>query len=158
MTAFRYFIIFLSLTLPISCSLNKSTDNSQSFESVIPNTLAEARANRLRQDKQRPSTKVEIEKLEPTKEVSVEAIEILWKIPSEAADEYLVKYGFSKDKLDHEKKFTTDELETVSDPEHGLMFKIVLDEPNISNKKVYITVSAISKENISEPTEIIIVE
>ncbi|MEZ4754387.1 MAG: hypothetical protein R3A13_08785 [Bdellovibrionota bacterium] len=151
----KYLLTILCLMFLSSCSLMDSGPRPKAnpFKSELPETEAEARAIRRKQEKRKPGSSVYVEKLQTPESTKPNAVVILWKVPTAAVDGYLLNYGFSGDTLEKQKTFKTSELETLDDPKAGLVFKIVLEEIP-ADKTLYYTVTAFTGEIFSDPSEV----
>ena len=157
MTFFKYISIPLFIFLFTACNSNQPRPKAAPFASKPPKTEAEAKAVRRKQERRKASTKVDVEKLQTPEDTKANAIEILWKIPHEAVDGYIINYGYNEDELELQKTIDTKDLEKFNDPERGLLFKLVLEDIP-ADKKIYLTVSAFTEDVVSEASEIITVD
>ncbi len=84
-------------------------------------------------------------------------IEILWAIPSDSVDGYLIRYGYARDKLEFERKLSLDQVETFEDAKHGFVYRHLLEDI-APDKKLYLSLVSLRGELQSEPSEILEVE
>ena len=121
-------------------------------EKAPPRTAAERNAQRSIVNE---SATVPIEPLQ-TKEakLSPTRAEIIWAIPTQAVDGFVVYYGTAKEKLDKQVRVSTADLDRYEDPQKGSVFRYVLtgiaqDQP------VFVGLSAYSGDGVSPMSEIV---
>ncbi len=152
---FRTFIFLSFLTLALSsCSL--FTGGSSESPEDASDMNQEAMTG---EDLEAPSlSKVPIEELpqsdgSSSNDTSLDKVEILWKIPEEAADGFIMHYGFAADALTYRLRLQTSEIEQYQDPQFGPVFRyIIADLP--PEKTVYISLQTIRGDVVSEPSEV----
>lgn len=137
-----------SLFLGVSgCSLVEgltSNDTSDGLEqpkdSVFP-----ARQNRTQ------TTSVPVDEFAPKPKFS--NVEVIWAVPAEAVDGFVIHYGLDQSKLDSEIKVSAESLEKVSDQEKGEVYRyVVRDLPN--DRPIFVAISAYAGEKSSPLSEI----
>ncbi|MCB0309743.1 MAG: hypothetical protein KDD42_00830 [Bdellovibrionales bacterium] len=84
-------------------------------------------------------------------------IEIVWEIPEEDVDEYIIRYGYTKDSLDFVKRLVPDQIDRVEEENHGTVFHYIL-EGFPPQKTVYITLESVKEGSYSAPTEVFVVK
>lgn len=84
-------------------------------------------------------------------------IEILWAIPAETVDAYLIRYGYSRDKLEFERKLNVNQVETFEDPTHGFVYRHLLEDI-APDKKLYVSLISVRGDLQSEPSQVLEVE
>jgi hypothetical protein len=99
-----------------------------------------------------PSTTspVEVQALETGTKTDVE---IIWQVPTDAADSFTIQYGLSREKLDRKVELKPDQLEKYVDPEYGPVYRYVLQniEPD---KDIYVAMSTSAGGQTSPPSTI----
>ena len=100
---------------------------------------------------------VEIEALKPSNSSAESdlpnAVELLWQIPTQPVDGFVIKLGYSHDHLDKELRVTTSALERFEDPKHGYVYRYVLhDIPR--THPLYVTMAAFRGDVVSAASEI----
>ncbi len=101
-----------------------------------------------------PSATVAIEKL-PEKQDTPQSdeIEIIWEIPSQTVDGYLLKYGFSAGELTLEKRLPLEEIERYVHPSFGPVYRYILHGIP-AEKRVYVALATVQDDEISELSEV----
>ncbi len=83
-------------------------------------------------------------------------IEVIWEMPDDDVDGYIINYGFERDKLDRSVKVAIAQLERTSHPDHGFAYRYII--PDLDEKRtLYLTISAYTGEKVSLPSPIQIV-
>ena len=81
------------------------------------------------------------------------ALEVVWKIPDEAVDEYVIRYGTRSDIPDKEVRVKASDVKTIDDSRYGKVYHHLLtDAP--TNTTVYVSVAAIRGGTESAPSKI----
>jgi len=92
-------------------------------------------------------------KVEPLKTPGENAIEIIWELPQNPVDGYVLKYGFSADKLTTQLTLSLNDIERYEDPRFGFVYRYYL--PSIpANKRVFLTLATIRGNQISAPSDL----
>jgi hypothetical protein len=99
------------------------------------------------------TTKVAVESLAEKKGSTLSDIEVLWQIPNQAVEGFVINYGFDQSKLDQHAKIATKDLEKYEDQKHGFVFRYIIGDVPL-NKTVYVSISAFNGEKISRPSEV----
>lgn len=101
-----------------------------------------------------PSTaRVAIEDLKEKKANTLSDIEIVWQIPREYVEGFIIRFGFDKNNLDQQLRVLAKDLEKFEDPEHGFVYRYVIGEIPLG-QVVYLSISAFTGEKISKPTDL----
>ena len=102
-------------------------------------------------------TTVEIDALKPRStsndNTAPNAVELLWQIPTQPVDGFVIKLGYSRDHLDKELRVTTSALERFEDPKHGYVYRYVLSDIPRTHP-LYVTIAARRGDAVSAPSEI----
>ena len=85
---------------------------------------------------------------------STTGVEVLWEIPQEAVDGFVVRYGYDRSHMDHELKLTKADVSEVNDPEFGRAFRYVI-QPTASEKPLFVSIASYKGELISDFSEVI---
>ena len=99
------------------------------------------------------TAKVTIESLAEKKSSTLSDIEILWQIPVQPVEGFVINYGYDKAILDLNVKIATKDLEKFEDPKHGFVYRYVLGDVPLS-KTVYVSIAAYNGTKVSLPSEI----
>lgn len=84
-------------------------------------------------------------------------VEIVWQIPEEAVEGYVIRYGFDRTNLDQEIKVQAADIEKFEDKRFGYVYRYVLaDVP--PDKTLFISIAAFNGSSISLPSAIFEVE
>lgn len=85
--------------------------------------------------------------------LNISDIEILWLIPNEPTEGFILSYGFSENSLDNKIKLMSNELQEVADPVYNKVYRYILK--NIPRDKiVYLQLTAFNGNNFSLPSKI----
>ncbi len=133
------------LTVLSSCGLLGRPDAKQ--EPGAPGAVEQSKTE----------TQVAIEELERKQFEKTADIEVLWQIPEQPVDGFVIRYGYERDQLDRIVEVPADLLEKIEDPAQGIAYRYLLhDIP--TEKRVYLTVSAYKDKLESEPSAVFVVE
>ena len=84
---------------------------------------------------------------------NISDIEILWLIPNEPTEGFILSYGFNENSLDNKIKLMSNELQEVADPVYNKVYRYILK--NIPRDKiVYLQLTAFNGNNFSLPSKI----
>ena len=101
----------------------------------------------------KPTTTIEVEKLHPEKKQKKSLVEIIWAIPKEPVDAYVIKYGYSKESLDHQTTLNVKDIEKYEDKHHGYVYRyFVQDVPD--KDKIFVSMASVKGNNTSAFTEV----
>ncbi|MCI5064897.1 hypothetical protein MRY87_04140 [bacterium] len=64
--------------------------------------------------------------VEGEEEVATDEVEVLWKIPEETVEGFVLQYGFQENDLPNEVVLELSEIEKYDDPEFGFVYRYVL--------------------------------
>ncbi len=96
---------------------------------------------------QNETTPVSIDTVETAGNNSL--IEILWTIPSEPVDGFVIHYGEYRDSLNQEIRVSRDSLERLEGPDNRPLFRYVMgDVPK--NKPIFIAIASY-RDNVTSP-------
>ena len=85
---------------------------------------------------------------------TTQGIEVLWEIPKEDVDGFIVRYGFERLHMDHEIKLSKADVAEVNDAEFGKAYRYVI-QPTPADKAVYVSIASFKGELVSEFSEVI---
>ncbi len=101
---------------------------------------------------EKQATRISIQELperkKPTEEIKEERVEIIWMVPKEPVDAFILKYGYSKYSLNFEKRIEVLELEALNDPQHGYVYKYIL-QPVETERTLFVSLATVSGEKTS---------
>lgn len=80
-------------------------------------------------------------------------IELVWEVPTEPVDGFIVRYGENREALVTEKKLAVQELETRTDAERGGVYRYVI-RGIPSTQRLFLTVAAFKGDVVSVPTQV----
>lgn len=81
------------------------------------------------------------------------AIELVWEIPGETVEGYVIRYGLSSRNLDKEIRVNNSDLTRITDSRFGEVYHyLITDAPN--DRIVYVTIAALSGGTESEPSKV----
>lgn len=103
----------------------------------------------------RATTTIDVEKLQDrSADTDTGQVEIIWEIPKEAVDAYVIQYGIQRESLDKTVRVSTAEIERYEDPQFGFVYRHVLRNVP-SDKVVFVAMATIRGEIQSELSKII---
>ena len=80
-------------------------------------------------------------------------VEVLWAVPDEPVDRFILRYGSNKESLEKEISLTPLQLTTVISPQHGKAFRYLIT--GIPKDQIlFLTLASAKGEEISKPTEV----
>lgn len=79
-------------------------------------------------------------------------VEIIWAIPSEPVEGYIIRYGLSRDSLSQEKKIEVAKLERFEDPQFGYVYRTTIDEAPQQN--MFVSLVAYNGTKLSAPSPV----
>lgn len=158
----RLQLFFLALLLPLSgCStLYDNTVGLFVGDSSQPNS-----SNTTPSDKTLANTSEKFESASPSR-VAIESgddptasdeLEVLWKIPAEPVDAFVLRYGFSREALTEEVVLKVGELEKADDPDFGFVYRHILKNVPPS-KRVFVSLASQSGGATTEFSDVFEVE
>ena len=80
-------------------------------------------------------------------------IEVIWEVPSEPVDGFIVRYGNAREALSVEKRVRVDELQKLDDSERGPVYRYLI-RGIPSTERIFLTVTAFKGDAISVPTRV----
>lgn len=84
-------------------------------------------------------------------------LEVLWKIPAEPVDGFVLRYGFSREALTEEVVLKVDDLEKADDPDFGFVYRHILKNVPPS-KRVFVSLASQSEGRTTEFSDVFEVE
>ena len=100
-----------------------------------------------------PTTaRVPIENLDASK-IKRTNVEILWEIPKDPVDGFIVNYGYQRNNLEFMEKVYTPDVDTFHDPKLGEVFRYTLQNTP-PDKTIYVAISAFIGDTVSDRSEI----
>lgn len=101
------------------------------------------------------TTSVPIEggELEQRTSVERDILEVLWKIPEERPDFYIIEYGFTQDSLNFSVELAESEVEKFDHPQYGYVYRYQINNFP-PNKNAFVALKTKSGEQVSERSEI----
>ena len=120
---------------------------------------AEVQAEKQRaftsQQKEKPApktTQIDVEKLKDL-EAKKAVVEILWAIPKEPVDSYVIKYGLDEELLDKQLSLKVAEIEKYEDEKFGFVFRhLVSDVPQ--DRAIFVAIASEKDGKRSEFTNV----
>lgn len=80
-------------------------------------------------------------------------VEVIWAIPKDPVDGFIVRYGYTKGELKFEEKVASSALDRFDDPKYGFVYRHVLKNVP-TDKPVYVTLSAYHGAEVSAPSPV----
>lgn len=80
-------------------------------------------------------------------------VELVWQVPEDPVDGFVVRYGFQRGSLEHEIKVTTAQLERYEDPSYGFVYRYILKEVP-SDESVFISIAAFKGAVVSQAGDV----
>ena len=140
----------LSLLFLSACSIfNTSGSNIENSQGNNPNNNAQVTQSAQVQD----NLNNVLQNNGSFSTLNISDIEILWLIPNEPTEGFILSYGFSENSLDNKIKLMSNELQEVADPVYNKVYRYILK--NIPRDKiVYLQLTAFNGNNFSLPSKI----
>lgn len=149
----RLLIICITLSVFSACSfverntigLFRHDDASPGFSSTTP--VAPSDPDPVSVNVQ-PKPEAKVETVVPGTRV-----EVIWEIPKDPVDGYIIRYGFNRDKLEFEEKVSSSSLDRFEDPKFGFVYRHVLK--NVPpEKSVFVSLTAYTGTERSAPSPV----
>ena len=84
---------------------------------------------------------------------SPDGIEIIWEVPRDPVEGFIVRYGYNRDNLAFEIKLDSDTIEKFEHPAYGFVYRHTL--PGISNdRNLYVSLASYLGDVTSAPSKI----
>ncbi len=80
-------------------------------------------------------------------------LELIWAVPNDPVDRFILKYGFAMENLDKEVSIAAVELSSIDTPEHGKAFRYIISNLP-KDKTIYLTLTSARGEELSQPSEV----
>ena len=80
-------------------------------------------------------------------------VAIVWKIPQDPVDGFVVHYGYNKDLLSNEIRVKCDALEKFEDPANGFVYRYYLKSLP-ENKVIFVSLSSFKGDAVSRPSSV----
>ncbi len=80
-------------------------------------------------------------------------VEIVWEIPKDSVDGFVIRYGFSRTDLRYSERVQSAELDRMEDPKFGFVYRYVLKNMP-PEKTVFVTLAAFTGALESEPSSV----
>lgn len=80
-------------------------------------------------------------------------IEVIWQIPKDPVDGFIVRYGYTTDAMKFEQRVTTGELDRYEDPKFGFVYRYVLKDIPVE-KPVFVSLMAFTGSEQSTPSPV----
>ena len=80
-------------------------------------------------------------------------VEIIWAIPKDPVDGFIVRYGFSKSDLKFEEQIASAKLDRFDDPKYGFVYRHVLKDVPV-NSSVFVSLIAYTGTEKSAPSPV----
>jgi hypothetical protein len=82
-------------------------------------------------------------------------IEILWQVPAESVDGYVIRWGTQREALTSEKKISLSEIQKLKHPDFGEVYRYIIQGVNTPDQ-LYVTLAAIHGKEISAASEVMV--
>ena len=102
---------------------------------------------------ERKPVPVGVESLNESRSRTLSDIEVVWAIPDEKVEGYIITYGFEANQMDRVIKLKSANLEKFEDKNYGFVFRYVLSGIPLS-RTVFIAISAYNGTLVSVPSKV----
>lgn len=93
----------------------------------------------------------------PEPQVLTSDIEVVWLVPEQEVDRFVIEYGFKQHKLDQKVELEPRQLQITNDPKYGRAYRYLLH--NLPKKQeIFLMLRSVKGEMRSDPTPIVSVE
>lgn len=83
----------------------------------------------------------------------LDEVELLWRIPEEEVDNFIIHLGYDKDLLNQELIINPSQTEKIEHPKYGLVYRYILAKQP-KDKPIFITISSVKNTVVSAPTPV----
>ncbi len=129
------------------CSFSGTT-----FQSPEQTAGARSEAGGDKRDEVKLAVPVELRALKSPSD-SLSAIEVVWEVPAEPVEGFIVRYGDAYEALTEERRLAINELERIDDPARGRLYRHVIEGVS-TNRRVFLTIAAFSGGQESPPSRV----
>lgn len=98
------------------------------------------------------TTAVELRALKSSAD-SVSAIELLWEVPQEPVEGFIVRYGAAHEALTAERRLAVADIERIEDPSRGRLYRYVIEGIPVT-QRVFLTIAAFNGDHESPPSRV----
>lgn len=84
---------------------------------------------------------------------TVSAIEVLWEVPTEPVEGFVVRYGQAHEELSVERRLTVADIERVEDPTRGRLYRFVI-EGIPTTQRLFLSIAAFNGGQESPPSKV----
>jgi hypothetical protein len=130
-------LLFAVISLSGCASLNPLDLFSSSPETQEEQSSAQSRAEGKRKGPDSKGAAVQ------------DGVEVVWLVPTEPVDAFIIRYGYRPAELTQETKITAPQLQKTQDPHYGTVYRYVI-QPVESGKNVYVAIASVKGDQISE--------
>lgn len=130
--------------------------NDESAPATTPPIVEQAPQSKSAEDPEPvapKTTTVPVTELKHKREDTQSTVEITWVAPERAIDGYILRYGFSQNQLNLERRLRWSDLLVTSDPTHGKICTYRL-EALPGEKTIYLTLAEENGGRQSAPTDV----
>lgn len=138
------FLVVLGLG---GCSLSGTA-----FQSPEQGAGARPQADGEKEGEVKHAVPVELRALKSPSD-SLSAIEVVWEVPAEPVEGFIVRYGDAHEALTDERRLTIANLERIEDPARGRLYRYVI-EGIPTTRRVFLTIAAFSGGQESPPSKV----
>jgi predicted small lipoprotein YifL len=96
---------------------------------------------------------VPVENLDESRSRTLSDIEVVWAIPDDSVEGYIITYGFDPSNMDRVIKLKSSNLEKFQDKNYGFVYRYVLSGIPLA-RTVYVSISAYNGTLVSAPSKI----
>jgi len=137
----RFFLIFLVAGSLAGCSLGRTSFQSPEVRSSERKTAPRV-GDTVGSSAPLPP---------PVEERS--AVEILWEVPTEPVDGFILRYGEAHEALSAERRLSIGEIDKIEDRERGKLYRYVI--PDVANsQRIFLSISAFKGNTESLPSRV----
>ncbi len=142
------YILFILFTLFISACSSTLIEPSDTETTAVSGVERPPSAESV-------TSTVEVKEL-PKKNSPIPAdeVQLIWAVPEVPVDNYIIYYGFSRDKLDNKINIALDQVDTFKDPRFGTVHRYYISNIPI-DKTIYVSIAAMRGTKVSKAGEII---
>lgn len=90
----------------------------------------------------------------PVIQKKLSGIEVMWEVPSDPVDGFVIRYGEERDKLNREATIFRSELREERDSDYGPVYRYILrDIP--ADSRIFVAVAAFKGEAVSDFSDVV---
>lgn len=145
----RYFN--LTLAIAITYATGCSYIKRNTIGMLLPSEVAEVSAPAQPSQPAIENQPAEVALSAPLPEPSQDDVQVVWRIPEDETDRFVVHYGFKADNLEHNLDLEASKVERLDHPKYGPVYRYIL-RGLPRDRTIFVSVSAVIDNVASHPS------